>query len=502
MGIDSDLPIVFADVAGHGGRETSDASAEDDLLFYLQRGSELLQNQKPDEARLALERAHRLAPGSPKAQNLLGLAYFKLGLLEAAKSIYDRMVEQFPKEPTLFVNLGLVLLRQGRLTEAERALQRAIALAPDHVRAHCYLGLVQYRRGDLAAAREHFLKGRAEEFAKKVDQKLARTGGEGGPSADLLRSVAESGFRDLEASAIPFRSVDLTRDERVVRDEDAWEAMVTHDVPGGDPASARSVKESESPASAGGAASSSAEAATAASAAEPAPDSSADLASQANAHSWPEAVLYSERGGSSEAIDGAIEAPGFYAGPNARARLALSERACLRCSAIVAASGELSLEPAMSKLQGRSTGVPFGDPEDPMCVIQGRADVAISVTGLAVALRGVRDLHVAEAGLVGFDHGFDWDNGKVLGMEVISLRGAGSVLLSATSAPLLIAVERETPVYAARDALLAWSDGVRPSPVEGSGAGTGALLRLRGRGYVLVAFPPQRPPNPKEAAMR
>src|ERR1700741_4133127 len=99
--------------------DQTEASREDDFLFWLHKGSELLRDRRPEEARVALERAFQISPENPKAQNPLGLVCFKLGLLEAAKSIYDRLVEEYPTEPPLYVNLGLVLLRQGRLNEAE-----------------------------------------------------------------------------------------------------------------------------------------------------------------------------------------------------------------------------------------------------------------------------------------------------------------------------------------------------------------------------------------------
>jgi uncharacterized protein (AIM24 family) len=183
--------------------------------------------------------------------------------------------------------------------------------------------------------------------------------------------------------------------------------------------------------------------------------------------------------------------PGFHAGPGARARLVMEGKAYLRTSAIVAASGSMTIAPAMSQLQGNTTGTLFGQPGDQMCALQGNAILLLRVPRFAVALRGVRDLSVVEAALVGFDKGFTWDNGKVLGMDVVTLRGAGSLLLDTRGDPMLIPVDAETPVHAAREGLLAWSDGVRPSPVDGESRDA-RLFRLRGRGYVLVAFPPEK----------
>jgi hypothetical protein len=129
-----------------------------------------------------------------------------------------------------------------------------------------------------------------------------------------------------------------------------------------------------------------------------------------------------------------------------------------------------------------------------MCLLEGNAVLILRVPKFAVALRGVHDLHVVELSLMGFDRGFTWDNGKILGIDVVTLRGEGSILLDTRGPPVLIPIEPETPVHAARGALVAWSDGIRPSPVDGVN-GEVQLFRLRGRGYVLVAFPPDPAPN-------
>jgi Flp pilus assembly protein TadD len=547
--------------------QLDDANKDDDFLYYLHRGSELLQRKKPDEARLALERAYQLSPNNPKAQNLLGLVYFKLGLLEAAKSIYDRMVEEYPTEPPLYVNLGLVLLRQGRLNEAERTLRKAIAIQPDHTRAHCYLGLVLYRRGDLEMARDHFMLGRAEEFARKVEQKMARREEARPSQAELLRAVAENGFSDLEQAPQPFKPLDYARDERVVRDEDAWEAMVTHGddrdrgaslgmevnsllpvwtltplprpadlssplrfeltptippaaIPpdlGPEPPEPEAMPTPQLPSVSDLALEPRDPPRTVLPSFDDAPRSPSRKVPSApivatpipveSAVVMPSEILFgrSRSGLDSEAASGTLDLStsdlnpgngplGFTAGPSSRAKLVMSERAHLRASTIIAASGRISMTPTMAQLQGHSTGTPFGQSQDAMCLLEGNAVLILRVSTFAVALRGVRDLHVVESALMGFDRGFTWDNGKILGIDVVTLRGDGSLLLDVRGPPALIPIEPETPVHAARSALLAWSDGIRPSPVDGVN-GAVQLFRLRGHGYVLVAFPADTAPN-------
>lgn len=484
-----DLSVDAVDAVSESARPS------DEFTQLVRHGSDLLKAKKPERARAVLEKAYRLDAKDPKVRNLLGLAYFKLGLLEAAKSIYDGLIHDYADEAPLHVNLGLVLLRQGRLNDAERALGRALQLSPDHTRAHCYLGLVLYRRGDLENARAHFLQGDAKDFAAKVEKRMARQG-EGTPSnAEMIRQVADAGVAGLGREDA-FRSLDAVRDERVVRDEGAWETTVSHSQPPSkqldqDPSSLLPWPASRLPTP------------------EPVeePAFPAPKVRHIETTDLPEAVIFqgdAPRNGAVTSSAVPAEAPasstlpqisqggealGFTAGPGPRARLEVWNAAYLKPSTIVAASGRLAMTEAERHFNNRSTGGVFGDPADPMSRIEGRAVLLLRVTRVAVALRGARDLHVVQQPLVGFDDGFTWDNGRILGLEVVTLRGRGSLLLDLRGEPLLMPVDEEMPVHSAVDALVAWSDGVRPSPVEGK-ADRPRLFKLHGRGYVLVQMPP------------
>ena len=65
-------------------REGSRPTADEEFLGALYKGGELLGGGKIVEAREHLEQAHELQPKNEKAQNLLGLTYFKLGLFDRA----------------------------------------------------------------------------------------------------------------------------------------------------------------------------------------------------------------------------------------------------------------------------------------------------------------------------------------------------------------------------------------------------------------------------------
>ena len=381
------------------------------------------------------------------------------------------------------MNLGLVLLRQGRLTEAEATLEKALRLSPDHSRAHCYLGLVLYRRGDLARARNHFLEGEAYDFASKVEKRMSRPAESEPSRAEQIRRVAEDGEAGLAKDGA-FLGLDAERDERVVRDEGGWQSSVSHSQP---PSSLPPSSDLPIP--------------------DPV-DDTLDIIIEVNepkldmrrvmpTTDLPEAMIYGEAPASTQrrlevAAPRDLDRPrsdGVHRRPGPRARLEIASAAYLKPSTIVAASGRLSMSEAKRHFNSRSTGGIFGEPTDPMYRVEGRAVLLLRVARVAVALRGARDLHVVQSSLVGFDDGFTWDNSRILGLDVVTLRGKGSLLLETGGPPLLMSVDDETPVHAALEALLAWSDGVRPSPVE-TQPERPRLFKLFGRGYVLVQMPP------------
>ncbi|MBI4817372.1 MAG: tetratricopeptide repeat protein [Deltaproteobacteria bacterium] len=205
------------------GAEALEMGDDDDFIFYLQKGSQAFTRAAFEDARGALERAFELKPENERAQNMLGLTYFKLGLLEAARILYQRLADAHPEEPSLFVNLGLVLLRQGRLQEAETTLETALRLSPGHKRAHSYLGLVLHRRGDLGRARDHLLLGGASDMVARLDrQSLAAP-----RPSEMLRAIADEGVSNIDDPGSLRPIVDPV-DESGARDEDAWRSQTGH----------------------------------------------------------------------------------------------------------------------------------------------------------------------------------------------------------------------------------------------------------------------------------
>jgi tetratricopeptide (TPR) repeat protein len=157
---------------------------DEEFLFHLGRGSDLLGKGEVEGARASLERALQLRPKDAKALGLLGQALFKLGRFEQASQIYARLVDDNPAEPAARVNLGLANLKAQRYPEAARQLEIALDLNPDHKRAMGYLGLALFEMGEPAKAREWFTRAGSDQMIARCDEALAsRTAGRSAAAA-------------------------------------------------------------------------------------------------------------------------------------------------------------------------------------------------------------------------------------------------------------------------------------------------------------------------------
>lgn len=149
-----------------------DQATEEEFVASLYKGGELLAANKVVEAREHLEKANRINPKNEKAQNLLGLAYFKLGLFDQASAVYEALVRENPADPTLRVNLGLVYLKTNNLTRSVHEFETATDLEPTHKKAHNYLGLALAQAGDYQRARDHFVAAGSDAMAEKMAKAL------------------------------------------------------------------------------------------------------------------------------------------------------------------------------------------------------------------------------------------------------------------------------------------------------------------------------------------
>ncbi len=180
-----------------------DADLDDDFLFHLVQGGELMRSGRMVEAKEHLEKAVSLKPDNARGQNMLGLVYFKLGLYQRAIDIGRSLIERYPEDVTLHVNLAMIHLKIGQLEQAEQVLHGALALEAEHVNAHRYLGLVLARLGRTELAREHFQRAGVQNVEHLLEEgRVAAEGDSESDSGEALDQVEAEGYRDFETAAI------------------------------------------------------------------------------------------------------------------------------------------------------------------------------------------------------------------------------------------------------------------------------------------------------------
>ncbi len=146
---------------------------DEEFLYHLNLGANLLAKAELEGARGALARALELRPRDVSVLGLLGQSLYRLGRFDEAATTYARLALENPAEPAAHVNLGLASLKAKRHEEAIRHLERALQLSPDHRKAMAYVGLAWFERGDIARAREWFRRAGSDQMVARCDETLA-----------------------------------------------------------------------------------------------------------------------------------------------------------------------------------------------------------------------------------------------------------------------------------------------------------------------------------------
>ena len=160
---------------GRAGGEPDVAadSSNEDFLFHLYRGSELLQDNRVHDAKEELERALQLQPRDTQGQDLLAVVYFRLGLYPRAIAIFEQLRRKNPRDTALLLNLALCYLKTGQSPMARSALEQLLEINPVHARAWGYLGLACERVGDLVTAERAFRQGGHDQMARRIAERRA-----------------------------------------------------------------------------------------------------------------------------------------------------------------------------------------------------------------------------------------------------------------------------------------------------------------------------------------
>jgi uncharacterized protein (AIM24 family) len=475
---------------------------DDAFLTLLYRGGELLQAGQLEDARAQLEAAYQLQPDNEKGQNLLGLAYFKLGHFDRAAEIYEGLVRENASDPTLRVNLGLVYLKSGQLPRAIREFEQAVELAPDHAKAHNYLGLALAQAGEYGRAREAFLRAGSDVMAEKMARALTVDRAprpKTGPGPAALTLAASTTFVGMVAAATP--AVPEASASASAPEPRPYDAMLAqgwsgngapaaarptpppapipllveegvsdeHDEPLGAPPSPAQMEQAEPP-----------ESEFPGKRVPPTHSSSAELSQLA----------------ASLRLVGEGEASPFAVTEDS-VLVTVRGELIVRTAGMIGFTGALDFRPEFKRFRGRVTDRPFGEGADRVQRVLGTGAAWVSREGrrfLAVSL-GEEGAYLREPMVFGFEEQVNFENGRVPSdvapdLDLVHLAGLGQVLLSLPGALRSLEVRPDASVTVPLEHWVGWQGQIAPRvlamPWDHPRGGAALAVELTGEGFALL----------------
>lgn len=439
------------------GRAPGTVPYEEEFLFHLSRGGELLVENHVERAKEELERALQYQPHDAKGQDLLASVYFRLGLHPRAIEIWSRLTRNHPNDLALRVNLGLVLLKTGQPEEARANFLKATQIDPTHARAYRYLGLAQWRCGQLDEARESFLKGGEVTMARRMEEMLGETGEP--PSAPASTASLGDAPRTIDADRAQVRSAASDALERF-----ATETAPLALEPSGESSSAgpwRVVEQGR------------------------------ETVPRTNHVASPEGRRALEPLASCLQGWSLARGPALAVAPNGMLALDGLGPVVFRPEDVVAVSGAMRVEPVAWRGRSEASGRAF------VLAASGlTAFVAPPHDRRFFALALVDDaLFVTETHLEAFDATLTHEWARVGDrLDVVSLRGTGAVVLRLPAAPSALQVTSGEVAQVAPEVLVGWAGRLFPADLaDGSVSG---MLAFRGDGTLLVTHARAAPDTP------
>ncbi|MGD8895822.1 MAG: tetratricopeptide repeat protein [Acidobacteriota bacterium] len=158
------------------------------FLAHYNKGRELFEAHKLEEAERELEEAYLLRPRDVRVLNLLGLIYFRQEKLEKAEEVYRKLIAESPDAHTLHYNLGLICNKLERFDDAESAFLKALELTRGNPKINFYLGSIYERTHRYKDAIYQYRQAGASLMVQRVEGKMG-----GSPAAGEPAEETESG---------------------------------------------------------------------------------------------------------------------------------------------------------------------------------------------------------------------------------------------------------------------------------------------------------------------
>jgi tetratricopeptide (TPR) repeat protein len=159
------------------------------FLAHYNKGRELFEARRFEEAERQLEEAYLLRPRDARVLNLLGLVYYRGDKLGKAEEVYRKLIAESPEAHTLHYNLGLVCFKLGRLEEAETAFLKVLELTQGNPKTHRYLGSIYERLQRYKDAIYQYRQAGAHKLVQRLEDRIDPT-----LHADLAASAKAPGL--------------------------------------------------------------------------------------------------------------------------------------------------------------------------------------------------------------------------------------------------------------------------------------------------------------------
>jgi tetratricopeptide (TPR) repeat protein/uncharacterized protein (AIM24 family) len=445
-------------------RESSPRAPFDQGLFltHFNKGKQLYEDKRFEEAERQLEEAYLLRPRDQKVLNLLGLVYFKQDKYEKAEEVYRKLAAESPEAYTLFYNLGLINFKLNRLQEAEQAFLKALELSQGSPKINFYLGSIYERLQRFQDAIYHYRQAGANIMVRRVEDKIAQ----GGPSR--VQKVKQG---KRPADTAEFKAQEIRESVRRAAEQEALLAQKTVG-----PVSPSLMAEGAPPRNAD-----TARFHVADTLPPTPPGRFSDIISfPAGGEVLPERALPVKR----------IERFRFL--ENNLMEIDFSGKVFIKQGTLYSYSGNLTFWVK----ERRGAGSP------PLVIITGTGKVILTDKDRAITFMHVED----EAVFVEPQHLLACEEtltpryvplqDGATSVEFVALEGRGMVALSVASKPITLSVTPDLPVSVPSSSLISWSGPLRPQVVDDrqlrelmlpeGGGRTGCLIRLAGSGRLLL----------------
>jgi tetratricopeptide (TPR) repeat protein len=130
-----------------------------DYNVHFSQGADFLKQKQYDRAIESLTKAVALRPEAPRAQNLLGMAYFLQENFKKAEEVFLKAIALDKNFTPAYINLGNVYFMQGQVDKAESTLKKTLSIAPQSVSALYSLGSLLLSQGQYEQGMAYLAQG-------------------------------------------------------------------------------------------------------------------------------------------------------------------------------------------------------------------------------------------------------------------------------------------------------------------------------------------------------